>query len=152
MDNQLNVFIHVLEDDADMVFEIERLFEQAGLKKYKLFTSPEEFLKIVEKEPIQICIMDYLYEGFGITGYDLAKTVLEYNQKSKVIVISVQTDPKVFLKLYNVGVWKYLNKMEDDFNEDLIKWVKVAIDIFKKEVEDFGELKRMKFHDIESTH
>lgn len=128
MNEVVNIFVHVVEDDNDMLFEIKRLFKLKGILHYKTFTDPQVFLK-EEAERVEVALLDNRFDGHGITALDITKILMVKNPLTKIIVMTIQPTFEMFHQLHTEGIYKYLGKMQSDFSEELIRWTKAAIEI-----------------------
>lgn len=127
-----NIYVHIVEDDHDQASYVAVLLQKAGITNYKIFVEPEEFLK--SGENIDICILDYRFANSGLTGLEITEELLERNRWCRVIIVTVAPDMDKFWKVFNAGAWKYLNKNDEGFRTDLVKYVKMAISMTTEEI------------------
>jgi len=125
-----SVLIHIVDDDIEAGEEFRNLLNQLG--DIVLYTVPEEFLKSVGTK--RLCIIDYRFNNSGLTGIDVAEKVMEENQRCKVIIVTGMPGNNDLLKLINLKAFKYLNKNDNDFKTQLIKYVQQAIKIVKEDI------------------
>lgn len=139
----INVFVHIVDDDESMVYELGLVFTKNGIE-YKIFTDPDEFLRTDDKK--RICVIDYRFNNSGLTGFDVAEKVLEHNPRSNIIIITGYPNTTDLLKLMNLKAFKYISKVDPDFMDDLLKYVKQAIKLVHEEIilEEFASKRNIR--------
>lgn len=125
------VYTYLVDDDQSTIESIERIFKKNDIE-YKSFNEPEVFLS--NKERKRICIIDYRFNDSGMTGFDIAEKVLEDNPRCNIIIITGYANTTDLLKMMNLKAFKYLSKNDDDWMDDLLKYVKQAIKLVNEEI------------------
>lgn len=145
----LNILTYVLEDEQILLLKFEELFKMNGITNYHLFRKSEEMIAAMHNinasnDSVHICVIDYLL-GEPLTGLDIMKVVLSHNPDCKVIVISAQTDFKIVKNFLNAGAFKYIEKNEDGWLDEMVSDMQQALIWVKKKIERqslIGELEK----------
>lgn len=125
MEQSVNILTVVLDDERLILERIGAAFKECEVENYTLFNNPIDFLNN-KFEDVHICVVDYLLKGYKITGLDIMNEVLTKNPRCYVIVISAQTDISVVVDFLNHGAYKYIDKLKNNFIDELILFVKAA--------------------------
>ncbi len=150
MNHQVNILAHALEDDQDFVELITELFDMNGMKEYKFFTHPEEFI-LAFHEKIHLCIVDYYLPG-TMTGLDVMKVVLSMNKNCKAIMLSAVQDYRVVIKSLNEGCFKWVDKNDEDHRAELVNAIQQSIGYIKDKIEERELLESLKAEIRKSAH
>lgn len=133
MPEEIMIQTYLLDDDRVLLDNMDELFQQSGIENYKLFHNQDEFLS--EFNPnVKICIIDY-YLDKGVKGLDVMKKVLEVCPKCRIIVISAIKTLDAVIDCNNLGPFPFLNKLAENFDEQLVMFVKKSIQMVKAERE-----------------
>lgn len=116
--------IAVVEDDFYYSRMLQKHLDNHFQKKHKetlsyeikAYNSGQDFLEQLEKD-ISIIFLDYYLENdFGevpFTGKDILKTVKQYCDDCKVIIISAQDNVDTTIELFKEGIYEYIVKDVD---------------------------------------
>lgn len=135
-----NILTHIVDDDTDSIDLIVSVLEGSGITEYKIYTRPEEFLE--ENQEVHLCILDYRFINSGMTGLEITEELLKRNKRCRVIIVTIAPNFNDFMKVYNAGAWKYIDKSDKNFNPDLIRYVKMGIALVNEEVELLHHIKK----------
>jgi FixJ family two-component response regulator len=133
VEKMMNVLVYIVDDDQAEADLIKILLKRSNMSETKIFTDPDEFLKT--EETIDICILDYRFQNSGLDGLTITEELVRRNKRCRIIIITVQPDFRKFMKVFNAGAWKYLDKSDDEYENDLVKYVKLGIDLVAEEIE-----------------
>lgn len=95
----LNIEIFVIDDNPDMTECIKIIFDNAGIKNYRLFNDPDTLLEALNDD-VHICVVDYLLDH-DLNGLDLIKRIVKKNRHCWFIMLSGQTDFHVVVEYLN---------------------------------------------------
>ncbi|MGA1845702.1 diguanylate cyclase [Deferribacter abyssi] len=107
--NLSDSYIVVVDDSITQLKFIENILQQTNAK-YKLFSNPEKFLKEVEKQTPDICIIDIFMDK--IDGIELTKTIRK-NKKlmnTRIIIQTGSRESSLIRTLIVFGADDYLLK------------------------------------------
>jgi len=108
-------------DDDEMFLQTLKHYLQGKIKttlNFKLFKSGEEFLKIANKQKIDIIILDYVLNGtypFAMDGVSVLKKLKQTNPDTKIIILSGQCRIDVALESIKEGAHDYIIKNDNAF-------------------------------------
>jgi FixJ family two-component response regulator len=119
---EVSILSYVVDDDTEVLRIIEQLLNATdGIKRFKTFSEPQEFLKQLGSD-IVVCAIDYFLQT-GLTGLDVLRAVKKKNKGSFVIMISGADNPAILIKLINSGVDRYVNKNNKDYLRELVEYM-----------------------------
>lgn len=144
---QLNILTHVLEDDEDVIYLLDRLFKANNFVDYVFFKDTGVFMENLN-ELVHICVIDYYLPG-PLNGIDVMKLVLTKNPWCKVIMISGQDNPKVIADFVNNDGFRYVNKNLPDYMQNLVDFMQQAIALIKRQI-DIHEEFRSVYQDLKT--
>jgi FixJ family two-component response regulator len=133
VEKMTNVLVYIVDDDQAEADLIKILLNRSTAPETKIFTDPEEFLKT--EETIDMCVLDYRFRDSVWDGLTITEELVRRNKRCRIIIITVQPDFRKFMKVFNAGAWKYLDKTDDEYENDLVKYVKLGIDLVAEEIE-----------------
>jgi two-component system, NtrC family, response regulator AtoC len=126
--------IFVVEDDPIFSKVLKFKLAEEGNFEVTMFSSGEEFLNNLYLNP-DIVTLDYTLPG--ITGIELLKRVVSYNNNITPIILSAQEDVKVVVQAYKNGAKDYIIKNENAIVELMNSIQNFTTQVnLKKEVED----------------
>jgi len=135
----MEVLIYILDDYKPILDNIAELFNQEGIMNYTTFDDPDKFLAALKPE-VQVCIIDFKYPGRQENGIDIMRKVKEKNSYCKIIIISAQIDIMQYSKVTNENAYKFLEKTDSNFSDDLVYYTKMAINEAKNDFDRIGKL------------
>lgn len=107
----------IIDDEIDILKALERLFR----RKYNVFstTSPQEALRIMEREEIQVVISDQRMPG--MTGVDFFTRIKDMYPDTMKLILTGYTDIESVIGAINKGqVFRYVKKPWDPNDLDMI--------------------------------
>lgn len=107
----------IIDDEIDIIKALERLFR----RKYNVFstTSPQEALRIMEREEIQVVISDQRMPG--MTGVDFFTRIKDMYPDTMKLILTGYTDIESVIGAINKGqVFRYVKKPWDPNDLDMI--------------------------------
>lgn len=107
----------IIDDEIDILKALERLFR----RKYNVFstTSPQEALRIMEREEIQVVISDQRMPG--MTGVDFFSCIKDMYPDTMKLILTGYTDIESVIGAINKGqVFRYVKKPWDPNDLDMI--------------------------------
>lgn len=128
---RINVLTHILDDDKDMNEILQEVFHLNGLTNYKFFEESDAFLAAFD-DRVHIAVVDYHLVG-RLNGLDIIKICRSINKNCKVIMVSGQLDPNVFIELINMKIDGYINKNESNYMSKVASFVQDAIADLKEQ-------------------
>jgi FixJ family two-component response regulator len=129
----------VLDDDFVLLKNIAESFELAKIENYRLFDNESDFFKAINKD-VMVCVVDY-WLGDKITGIDVIKKVLEINHKCRFVVISAKPiELEELIQVKNYGPIPFISKVSENFNDDLLMFVKRSVTLATQERELYREI------------
>lgn len=134
-----NIFVDIVDDDDSSAELIRILLKKNGVQDFRIFLDPREFLE--SKEVVHICILDYRFPGM-LDGFDVTEELMKRNKRCRILIITLGPNFKDFMKVYNAGAWKYLDKSDRDFDSDMVKYVKLGIEMVREENELLDNIKK----------
>lgn len=137
-DTQLNVLIHVLEDDETIIDRLKELFRMNGFIDVFFFTESDVFLENFTQK-VHVCVIDYYLDG-PFNGVDITKIVLSQNPMCKVIMITGAEDRKIFQSFHNEGGFRSVCKHDQDANQQIVTHMQAAISVVRSQVELWMDL------------
>jgi DNA-binding NtrC family response regulator len=139
----LNILTYVLDDDEVVLMLIEKAFENAGIKDFKLFTKSNDLLN--EEMVPHIAIIDYMLKEEGINGLDVTKILLKKNPNCYVIIMSGQDNWEVLKGFMNSGARYYVEKKNNYLAEvaeqvnEAARKLKMDLDFYTMLFEKYNE-------------
>ena len=130
---QLNIMLLTVEDDRETLDLLEEIFKENGFENCKFFTDPQEAISEIN-EGSSICILDYWLRA-GLTGLKVLKEIKKKNPDCYVIGFTGNHDFKRMREWFNEGLNKLVDKDEAGYIDELIKYVKDAIEKIKDDFE-----------------
>jgi DNA-binding NtrC family response regulator len=127
MQNKLKIAIFAIDDDENMLTSLEAYFRRYNIVNYKTYSDPDLLLKELH-QGVQICIIDHDLRNENYNGLTLMKEIMNQNPYCRCIVMSGYDDINLIISYTNADVFKYLRKAEKDFAENLISYIKEAIE------------------------
>lgn len=126
-----SVLIFILDDDAEMTeHTIGKLISQNGYLCYKIFTTPEAFLKEMNPD-VRICIIDYRLDH-AMNGLDVIDKIRETNPACYFIMISGMKSFEVIERFCNtVNRGRFLGKDDKDFSGKLLTFLNDILEDIK---------------------
>lgn len=124
-----SVLIFILDDDmADHTIGI--LLNENGYLNYKVFTTPEAFLKEMNPD-VRICIIDYRLDH-ALNGLDVIDMVKVANPACYFIMITGMKSYEVIERFCNtVNRGRFLGKDDKDFSGKLLTFLNDIIEDIK---------------------
>lgn len=107
----------IIDDEIDIIKALERLFR----RKYNVFstTSPQEALRIMEREEIQVVISDQRMPG--MTGVDFFSCIKDMYPDTMKLILTGYTDIESVIGAINEGqVFRYVKKPWNPDDLDMI--------------------------------
>ena len=83
----------------------------------------EEALEILSRRPIDVVILDLNLPG--ISGIEIAKRILQDRPETRVIIVSMQSNPHYVKESFNAGVGSYV--LKDCAFEEMVKAVRIVV-------------------------
>gem|GEM_PF-682196 len=109
MENTLRRKVFVIEDNKTEGMLLKLCLGSLKNVTISNFTNGAELLEHLDENP-DIVIADLMLPD--IPGYELIKSIKEYNRNIEVIVVSAQRDIDTVAKLQELGVFNYIVKSE----------------------------------------
>jgi len=109
-DNQ----IFIVEDNEMHSLMMDYLLSKETTAHIKKFRSGEDCIKSLDLNP-DVVILDYGLPGMN--GIQTLKAIKEYDSDIPVIVITGNTDKAVARSFFNAGVYDYIEKNDDAFEQ-----------------------------------
>jgi FixJ family two-component response regulator len=135
MIDTLNIVTLILDDDKMVLELIEGSLKDNGITNYKLFYSDADFIDHLS-ENMNILVIDH-HLSAPVSGLDVMKAAIKKNPSVFAIVMSGNYDSRVVVEYLNAGANRFILKNEDDYLEQLIKFVKEGIARFVQDLEFF---------------
>ena len=140
-----DVCIHLVDDDKLHLKVLQSKFETSTNYQLRTYTSGEEFLENIIKNPIPkrcypIVILDYLLktrENYARDGIEILKDIKKLNPDIEVIMLSVVDDRDVADSALESGAVTFIKKNENSF---------IRIQSYIKKIISEKNLKRMHRH------
>ena len=107
----------IIDDEIDIIKALERLFR----RKYNVFstTSPQEALRIMEREEIQVVLSDQRMPG--MTGVDFFTRIKDMYPDTMKLILTGYTDIESVIGAINKGqVFRYVKKPWEPDDLDMI--------------------------------
>lgn len=140
----LDILCDLVDDDEHIIKKTEAILDQMGIKHRKFLTAASYKIKLDELPSItpQLALLDFKYEGEGLTGYDLLLMLMARAKKkahrTKCIMITGYDHPKTIRNFFRKGGYDWINKYESDFEEQLVEAVSNAVADYEEMLEDLA--------------
>jgi len=135
MEETLNIVTLILDDDTEMLELIEAALKDAGIRNYKLFYSDAAFIEGLS-ENMHILVIDH-HLNAKISGLDVMKRAIRKNPSVFVIAMSGNNDSRLVVEYLNEGANRFILKNENDYLDQLVKFVRQGISRFVTDLEFF---------------
>jgi DNA-binding NtrC family response regulator len=106
--------VFIVEDNDMHSLMMDYLLSKDTTAHIKKFSSGEECIKHLDMNP-DVVILDYGLPG--INGMQTLKAIQEHDPGIPVIVITGNMDKQIAQKFLNAGVYDYIQKEEDAFEQ-----------------------------------
>lgn len=127
-----NILINIVDDDDYWTEFISRLLKDNKITDCRVYTNPVEFL--AKEKEVHICILDYRFQNSGLDGLDITEELIRRNKRARIIIITLAPSLQQFMKVSNAGAWKYLDKNDPYFGNDILKYVRIGIELCQEEM------------------
>jgi FixJ family two-component response regulator len=135
MTDTLNIVTLILDDDTMILELIEASLKENGITSYKLFLSDADFIDQLS-ENMHILVIDH-HLNAGISGLNVMKAAIKKNPSVFAIAMSGNYDSRIVVEYLNAGCNRFILKNEDNYLEQLIKFVREGIARFMQDLEFF---------------
>jgi len=117
-----DLLIYIVDDDPIYGRLIRKILYDYDFTNVQMFPSGEECVKNLYKNP-EFIFLDYNMNG--LNGLKVLKIIKEYNDETKVVIISAQEKIDIALKAIKLGAFDYVIK--DDFVHKKLKDIIISI-------------------------
>lgn len=127
MKNKIKIFL--VDDDAVYLRLLEIQFLEHGDFDIEIYTSGEQCLNNLSKEP-DLIILDYLLDGVdrdAMNGIKVLDKIKEYNAEIPVVMLSAQDKIDVAINCMHHAAFDYVVKSETAF----MRLLKIITSIFE---------------------
>ena len=105
--------VFIVEDNKVYATFLRAVLENEGYTVQK-FSTGIELVRALHENP-DVIILDYFLPRFN--GSEILYVIKQYNPDLKVIVLSEQNNPSVKLEMLDMGVFRYIPKSWQSFEE-----------------------------------
>lgn len=135
MQETLNIVTMVLDDDMMILELIEASLKENGIDNYKLFYSDADFIGELS-ENMHILVIDH-HLNSAVDGLDVMKVAIRKNPSVFAIAMSGNYDSRIVVEYLNAGCNRFVLKNEDNYLDQLVKFVREGISRFVLDLEFF---------------
>lgn len=132
----LNIVTLILDDDSMILELIEAALKDNGITNYHLFHSDVDFLEQLS-ENMHILVIDH-HLNATIDGLTVMKAAIKKNPSVFAIAMSGNYDSRIVVEYLNAGCNRFILKNEDNYLEQLIKFVREGIKRFAEDMAFFS--------------
>lgn len=114
---------YCIDDSPLWIDLIKDVFDENDIRDYRLFTSPNDFIRAMRPD-VYVAVIDHTLPR--VTGLDMVRAVKNTNKHCQCIIVSATDDLGVIIDYCNEGIFKYVKKDSDAIFR-IVNFVKEAL-------------------------